>query len=253
MVAANIKIIDSNDKIIDDARYKNEELECFYKEDLMRPKHYGLPWAYYKNIYKKDMLLDNKIMFPDLSIGEGTVFLAEILTTITEIYIMPIDFYGLSESNGEYDNKLKSPQFKHDYMAHFKMVFKILDYHKFKKNSIKLKELFISDLKVAMENNDLDIYLGFKEAFDDIKSLKSYKEDIVNFNTYFALRLIRDCETVHDFYKYKDELIEMELQLKPCLSKEILLELIFIFSSKNFEYYNLHKDEFLKSLDELNI
>ena len=65
--------------------------------------------------------------------------------------------------------------------------------------------------------------------------------------------IIRDCETVHDFYEYKDKLIEMDLQLKPTLLKEILLELIFIFSSKNFEYYKLHKDEFIKSLEEMKI
>lgn len=254
MVGANLKIINSNGEISDDPRYEREELERFYKEDLMRPKHYGLPWAYYKNIYKKDMLLKNKIEFPDLSIGEGIVFLADILTTITDIYIMPVDFYGLSADNSEYKNKLKTPQFKYDYINHFKMVFEILDYHKFKKNSIKLKELFITYLKTAMENNDFDIYYGFNEIFDDITSLKDeYMDDILNFNVYFILRLIRDCETVHEFYEYKDKLIEMDLQLKPTLLKKILLELIFIFSSKNFEYYNLHKDEFIKSLEDLDI
>ncbi|WP_295722233.1 glycosyltransferase family 2 protein [uncultured Methanobrevibacter sp.] len=250
MVSANLKILDSKGKLIEDPRYKANDLEYFFIENVMRPKHYGLPWAYYKNIYKKDMLIKNNIKFPNLTIGEGPVFLSEVLTTISEVYIMSIDYYGLLEDNEEYFNKFKNSNFKYDYMEHYKRVIKVLAFHKFKKNSNRFRKLLLSDLKYAIENNDTDIYKGFKDAFHNhIYILGFLQNNAYYFNAYFLIRMIRECKTVEEFYNYKDELIEMDLIRKHYLPKDLLFELIFIFSSKNFEDYKLHIDEFLESLN----
>lgn len=250
MVSANLKIMDSNGKLTDDPRYKGKDLAYFSTEDILRPENYGLPWAYYKNIYKKDMLIKNDLKFPDLVIGEGPVFIADVLTTISEIYIMPIDYYGLFKDNEEYINKFKNFNFKHDYMEHFKIIVKFFRDHEFKDNSMKFRKLLLKDLKYAIENNDTDLYKGFKDAFyNNIYLLGFFQKEAIYFNAYFLIRMIRECETVEDFYNYKDELIEMDLISKPYIPKDLLFELIFIFSSKNFEYYKLHLDEFLESLN----
>ena len=166
IVCGNLKRINSDNEILKNPNYKLDYSSYFTEYYLVRPKHYGLPWDFQKNIFKKDFIIKNNIGFPDLKIGSDVLFLVDFLTSIQEIYIIPIDLYGYDYTiNGNYKDKFKNYQMKHDYIVHFKILLEILDYYKFKKNANKLKKIFIGDLNTSIKNKDTEFYKIFNEIF----------------------------------------------------------------------------------------
>ena len=201
-----------------------------------------------KNIFKKDFIIKNNIGFPDLKIGSDVLFLVDFLTSIQEIYIIPIDLYGYDYTiNGNYKDKFKNYQMKHDYIVHFKILLEILDYYKFKKNANKLKKIFIGDLNTSIKNKDTEFYKIFNEIFDNTKTLSNYKDELLYFDLFFSTLILRNGKIVENFYKTKEKLKEINLDSN--LPKKLLLEVEFILSCKNFEDYKLNIDEFIKSID----
>lgn len=250
IVCGNLKRINSDNELLKNPNYQLDYCSRFKEYYLVRPKHYGLPWDFQKNIFKKDFLIKNEIAFPDLKIGSDIVFLADYLTSIQEIYIIPIDLYGYDYTiNGKYKDKFKNYTMKHDYILHFKKLFEILDYSKFEKNANKLKKIFIDDLNKAIENKDTEFYNIFNKIFDNTKTLNKYKDELLYFDLFFSTLILRNGEIVENFYKMKDKLKKINLDSNT-LPKKLVLEVEFILSSKNFEYYKLNIDEFLKSMKE---
>ncbi|WP_069592870.1 glycosyltransferase family 2 protein [Methanosphaera sp. WGK6] len=99
MVGGNLKRVADDGTLEDNFNYKHKNYTYFDKYGFILPEDYGIPWAFYKNIFKKELLYENKILFPDLKRGQDPVFLAEILTKISKIYTVPIDLYGYNYSN----------------------------------------------------------------------------------------------------------------------------------------------------------
>ena len=75
MVTGNIKLLNKEGKF---SPFAHLEYYADYKEIL--PEEYGIPWSFYKSIYKKEFLDENNILFPDLFKGQDSVFLAEVLS-----------------------------------------------------------------------------------------------------------------------------------------------------------------------------
>ena len=248
IVCGNLKRINSDNEILKNPNYKLDYSSYFTEYYLVRPKHYGLPWDFQKNIFKKDFIIKNNIGFPDLKIGSDVLFLVDFLTSIQEIYIIPIDLYGYDYTiNGNYKDKFKNYQMKHDYIVHFKILLEILDYYKFKKNANKLKKIFIGDLNTSIKNKDTEFYKIFNEIFDNTKTLSNYKDELLYFDLFFSTLILRNGKIVENFYKTKEKLKEINLDSN--LPKKLLLEVEFILSCKNFEDYKLNIDEFIKSID----
>ena len=248
IVCGNLKRINSDNEILKNPNYKLDYSSYFTEYYLVRPKHYGLPWDFQKNIFKKDFIIKNNIGFPDLKIGSDVLFLVDFLTSIQEIYIIPIDLYGYDYTiNGNYTDKFKNYQMKHDYIVHFKILLEILDYYKFKKNANKLKKIFIGDLNTSIKNKDTEFYKIFNEIFDNTKTLSNYKDELLYFDLFFSTLILRNGKIVENFYKTKEKLKEINLDSN--LPKKLLLEVEFILSCKNFEDYKLNIDEFIKSID----
>ena len=127
MVSANLKGSELNGDLVD-----NFNLERFITEKSISPQDYGIPYSFYKNIFRKDFLVKNNIQFPNLLRGQDPVFLAEILTLVDEIYTIPLDLYGFRYPDGGSLLKINTYQKKHDYIRHFKDTFDILDNASFK-------------------------------------------------------------------------------------------------------------------------
>lgn len=126
MVAGNIKLVD------EEGNYSPfTHLDYYTDYGTILPEDYGIPWAFYKNIYKKDFLTENGIEFPDLIRGQDPVFLAEILSKVDVIHIVPVDVYAYYYIDGFV--KVNSYKRIHDHLMHYKMVFDYLSDSKFKK------------------------------------------------------------------------------------------------------------------------
>ena len=66
----------------------------YTSNDVILPEQYGIPWSFYKNIFKREFLVENNIYFPDLLRGQDPVFLAEALTKVDKIYVAATDLYA---------------------------------------------------------------------------------------------------------------------------------------------------------------
>ena len=151
-------------------------LEYFTEDKVILPEEYGLPWSFYKSIYKTTFLRENKIYFPDLLRGQDPVFLAEILTKVDKIYAVATDVYAYVF----YDaiDRCNTYRKLHDQILHYKIVFDYLEEPKFSKAVYDFKKAFIwfldqlspEDLKTSLEIID--------EVFDEdsiiLKEVKDY-------------------------------------------------------------------------------
>ncbi|WP_292884646.1 glycosyltransferase [Methanobrevibacter sp. UBA212] len=122
MVSGNIKLIDEGDEF---SSYQDR----FTEYDSLKPGEYGIPLSFHKNIFKREFIVNEDVIFPDLMIGQDSVFLAEILSKVNEIYTVPIDFYAhrYVDDAGQCNTREK----RFDYIKHYKMVFDYLSDSKF--------------------------------------------------------------------------------------------------------------------------
>ena len=195
MVSGNIKLVDS------DGNYSPfKDLDYYETDKIIKPEDYGIPWAFYKSIYKKDFLLNNHIFFPDLIRGQDPVFLAEVLSKIDIIYTASIDFYAYYYINGA--NQCNTFKKRYHHITHFKEVFKYFSDPKFSalKNQFK-KKLFIFIDMMGIEGSE-DTLFSIRELF---------KEDKI---------LVSECEEYYykKFFNDKNLLNKLELLNSPKIS-----------------------------------
>ena len=166
MVSANLKGILASGEL-----ENNPILKRFSKIDTISPKDYGIPYSYIKNIFKKSFIEENGFTFPDLRRGQDPVFLAEILTTVKEIPVVPVDLYGVRYPVQGSLNKINNHQKKHDYIMHFKSTFDVLRkanfIDMFHDYEVKLYEY----IKHPGNSKDRFIYDTVNEIFKDDKEV----------------------------------------------------------------------------------
>lgn len=253
MVGGNLKRINSNNKILANPNYKNGNYKLFTEYGLIHPEEYGVPWAFYKNIYKADFLSEHNIIFPDLKRGQDPVFLAKILTLVDAIYTVPVTLYGYNYSiAGKPENKINTYEKKLDYLIHFKQVIDVLDDGNLKKLSHKFKKVLISYLKLAMNENDFEVYEIFNDIFSNRrKYFKKFNDQINYFESYFCVLSIRKCNSEEEFNSLKKKLYDNKLWANYEIDSNLSHELILIFSSESFEDYVSNKDKFVLNSLEL--
>lgn len=253
MVGGNLKRINSNNKILANPNYKNGNYKLFTEYGLIHPEEYGVPWAFYKNIYKADFLSEHNIIFPDLKRGQDPVFLAKILTLVDVIYTVPVTLYGYNYSiAGKPENKINNFKKKFDYLVHFKQVIDVLDEGNLDELSHKFKKVLISYLKLAMNENDFEVYEIFNDIFSNRrKYFKKFNDQINYFESYFCVLSIRKCNSEEEFNSLKKKLYDNKLWANYEIDSNLSHELILIFSSESFEDYVSNKDKFVLNSLEL--
>ena len=170
MVSGNIKLVDGENNF---SPFK--DLDYYEEDSKILPENYGIPWAFYKSIYKREFLLDNKIFFPDLIRGQDPVFLAEALSKVDIIYTANIDFYAYYYINGA--NQCNTFKKRYHHITHFKEVFKYFSDPKF--NDLKKqfkKKLFIFIDMMGVEGAE-DTLFSIRELFKDNEILVSECEE----------------------------------------------------------------------------
>ena len=197
IVSANIMGINLENNIVKTYNLPYiEEYECILPED------YGIPYSFYKNIFKSSFLIQNNFSFPDYKRGEDPIFLANILTHVDKIYNVPIDFYGYRYSVNDSLDKIDSYEKKYDYIKHFKDTFDILSRTpKFNKTLNKYIDTFYKYLSYFDSNKkDIELYNIVKEVFSN------NEYDILdNIDKYFYIPKISIIVPVYNVDKYLEE------------------------------------------------
>ncbi|GBR74968.1 glycosyl transferase GTA-type super family, partial [Candidatus Termititenax aidoneus] len=70
-------------------------------QNILLPENYEIPWYFFRNIYRRKFLLENKISFPDYRRGQDVVFLAKVLSLVKYIYVCAEDLYVYRVSDAE--------------------------------------------------------------------------------------------------------------------------------------------------------
>ena len=121
ITSANLQFIEKDYNLKENWHYINGDYMYFSSYDFISPKEYGIPYAFYKNIFKRDFIIKHNILFPDLIRGQDPIFLAKALASTNKIYTVPLNFYGYNYSIGGGVNvKINDYNKKYSYMQHFK-------------------------------------------------------------------------------------------------------------------------------------
>ena len=106
VVSSNIKRKDENGQILIDSNYLRNYYNYFPINTIINSEDYGIPWAFYKNIYKKSFLEENNITFPSLNKGSDMVFLTNVLKSVETIPVINKNLYAyhyLTKGFSEYN------------------------------------------------------------------------------------------------------------------------------------------------------
>lgn len=210
MVGANLKRIKKDGHLEENYDFENTLYTYFTNKETISPQEYGIPWAFYKNIYKKSFLEENNIKFPNYHVGEDPVFLANVLTKIKQIPVLNIDLYGYNHSvGGGLNIKLDSYDKKREYIEHYMEVFDILKNNSFEESYYSYKKEFIDYINFRQNINDEDIQ-KIVQQLSDVDN--HFKDDDYG---YFILECIRKpAENENEEYNL----------IKKCIFEESILE-----------------------------
>lgn len=247
-VGANLKRVTVDGTVEEEYNPENAPFTYFKKEEILTPSDYGIPWAFYKNIYRKNFICENDIKFPDLKRGQDPIFLANVLANLEEFPVLPVNLYGYNHSaSGGVNLKLTTYDKKRDYIQHFVDTFDILEKNELYEALSVYKEEFINFLNFKQNIYDEDIRKIITELLRVDKYFKNTDYG------YLIIDLIKNPPT--------EENEDYNL-IKQCLFEESMLEDTFIdvdrlkvfakISQKSSEDENLLKISFiqLKNIEE---
>ncbi|OWT33821.1 hypothetical protein BGI41_00455 [Methanobrevibacter sp. 87.7] len=255
LVSGNIKIINSKGEV------KTTSDSKYYKNNIIiKPEEYGIPWYFYKNIYKREFLISNNIYFPNLIIGEDSVFLAKSLSKLDCIYIVNIDLYGYCYKDNT--NKSNNPKAVYDYVKQFECIFKYFKNPKFNKIkhdyeyklfnfanrlSTKNKEIMLSAIKEIFKDN-----LNIIKRFEDYYYLKysNNKKLMENLNITLEKPRISIIIPLYNTEKYLNENIDSILK-----QDFEDFEIIYVndgSTDKSLEILESYKDKRIKIINQKN-
>lgn len=227
MVGANQKRVSIDGNLEDNFNYKQKNYTYFSDYGVISPQEYGIPWAFYKNIFKRSFLNKHNITFPNLKRGQDPVFLAEVLTKVNQIYVVCTDLYGYNYAlGGGANSKVNDYNKKLDYMNHYKMTFKILDDAHFTEISNSYKKQLITYLKLKNNRNDKELFEIVHKIFEDDN--KTYFENVDEEIIYLELCLVNpENKDVYTFLieSVKSQLYSMNInniQINPVIFKKYL-------------------------------
>ncbi len=231
MVSANLKGINRKGKFVN-----NKNLERFTNEGFITPEQYGIPYSFYKNIFKRELLVENNIIFPDLLRGQDPVMLAEIFTHIDKIPTVPVDLYGFRYAQGSGLLKINTYRKKYDYIKHFKETFDILEaagFNVMKENYVEKLVEFIKSFHNTYTKEIKDIvYDVFSDDEDILELVKDY---FINPKISVIIPVYNASDFLHESIPsvLKQSLKEIELICVNDGSKDNSLEILEEFAKQD--------------------
>lgn len=269
IVCANLKRIRQNGDLETNYDFKNTKFTYFNKKDVVLPIEYGIPFAFYRNIFKREFIEKHEIIFPDLIRGQDPIFMANALVNTDELYVLSADLYGYNHSVGGGVNiKVNTYEKKLAYIKHFKCTFDILKDNMFDGSLEGYKREFMDYLLFQNNLYDDDIKKAARKVFsNDINEY--FKEEDYGY-AYLDMILnddkVKELETFGEIKKYlihetllNDNFIEVDYLreyiqiINENKSNKKLLEQTSINSVKEVETEVNEDYEFLsENIDKIN-
>lgn len=252
IVSANLQFVKKDYSIKENHHYERGDYVCFDEFDTISPDDYGIPYAFYKNIFKRKFLIDNDIIFPDLLRGQDPVFLAKAFTHTKEIYTCPVDLYGYNYSvGGGVNNKMNNYQKKKSYIMHFRDACDELQDGGLLKTSKEYKLHMTRYLNWKKNNQDEDLFRIYGELFDKPEEyFDTSDKNYIIFNAAARSYLLYHSDDENLFTKVKKSMegIDAEKLPKAVRQKHSLI----IDSSTLDDYKDRYYDFTIEKLEKRN-
>ena len=215
LICANLRRINQDYTLDEHYDFFNSRFTYFTKSGVFNSEDYGIPFAFYKNIFKRTFLEENNIVFPDLRFGEDPVFMVNVLAHIEQFQTLAIDFYGYNHSiGGGVNEKITTFEKKYAYIKHFKDIFDILIKNNLFSILSTYKKEFIdyliySDNIHDEEINDIvkDLFSNFEHYFEKDEYGYFIMDYIVNREQYDMSASSQESE-LNEFLEIKKYFLE---------------------------------------------
>ncbi len=239
LVAGNLQELLPNGKLIYNSNYTDNNYYEFKTIEKIPSKEYGVPWAFYKNIYKKSFLVEKDIRFRDLIRGQDPVFMAEVLVNLDEIYGVPVVLYAyLFPEKGNTYGKVNSPKKRLHYVTHYKRTFDIFEEGGLENLSEQYKPKFLNFFRYSARVSDLAAYDTILEVFGKHNHyFDNFKDRYDFYNISLILDKINAENTEEYFQEAKDEIKSIEVWKIPKINAYQHRVISFINSCETFEEY----------------
>lgn len=241
VVCGNLKKLTQDRVLIDNPNCIKNNYYCFDEISTISPNEYGVPWAFYKNIFKKSFLDDNNIRFKDLIRGQDPVFLSEVLANADILYGVPVDFYAyMFPLKGRPYYKVNTPVKKLHYITHYKDTFDILEKAGLFNLSEKYKPKFIKYLNYSIKTQNLEIYQMIIDVFG-VKNnyFNNFQDEYNLFIASHMLHMVLIKDSNEFFFKTREKLNKLNIFNNKLLSEDLLDDIKILFTADNFEEYKI--------------
>lgn len=239
IVSGNLKKLTQDRVMVDNPNCIEDNYYCFDKDCVISPEDYGVPWAFYKNLYKTTFLNEKDVRFRDLIRGQDPVFMAEALSKVDKVYGVKTDYYAyMFPVPGKPYLKVNNSLKKLHYTKHYKDTFDIYEAAGMYKASEKYKPKLIKYFNYSMKEDDLEIFEIAMDLFGSTNHyFDNFREDFDKFKMHHMLNKL-DIEDSPEYYEViKDELSKIDVATNTKLSNTQVRKLLVILNSPTFDDY----------------
>ncbi|WP_458402850.1 glycosyltransferase family 2 protein [Methanobrevibacter sp.] len=239
IVSGNLKKMTQDRKLIDNPNCVEGNYYCFDRDCVITPEEYGVPWAFYKNLYKKSFMDENDIRFRDLIRGQDPVFMADALSKVDKVYGVKTDFYAyMFPVPGKPYLKVNNSLKKLHYTKHYKDTFDIYENAGMYGASEKYKPKLIKYFNYSIKEDDLEIFEIAMNLFGSTNDyFVNFQEDFDKFKIHHILNKI-DIKSTEEYYTYaKEEISKIDIATNSKLTNNHIRKLLVVLNSETYEDY----------------
>lgn len=239
IVSGNLKKLTRDRVMVDNPNCAEDNYYCFEKDCVITPEEYGVPWAFYKNLYKKTFLDDNDIRFRDLIRGQDPVFMAEALAHVDKVYGVRTDFYAyMFPVPGKPYLKVNNSLKKLHYTKHYKDTFDIYEEAGMYGASEKYKPKLMKYFNYSVKEDDMEIFDIAMDLFGpDNHYFDNFREDFDKFKIHHILKKIDLNDDDEYFLTARQMLSDTDMATNSKLSNGEIRNLLVVLNSDTYEDY----------------
>lgn len=239
IVSGNLKKLTRDRVMVDNPNCVEDNYYCFDRDCVISPEEYGVPWAFYKNLFKREFFNKNNIRFRDLIRGQDPVFMAEALAHVDKVYGVKTDFYAyMFPVPGKPYLKVNNSLKKLHYTKHYKDTFDIYESAGMYAASEKYKPKLMKYLNYSVKENDLEIYEIVMDLFGSTNDyFDNFKEEFDRFKIHHVLKKI-DIEDSEEYFKIaKEEFENVDFATNTRLTNNETRKLLVVLNSDKYDDY----------------
>lgn len=249
VVCANLKFVELDWTVSDNPHYEcGDYLKC-EEYGTINPRDYGIPYAFYKNIFKKEYVDEYGIRFPDLVRGQDPIFMASALINTKELYTVPLDLYGYNHAIGGGVNvKINTYKKKFDYLQHFKDTADILEEGGFKETSDFYKIHLFRFLTFKENAHDPEIIDIFNDIFGIFND--SFDEDDFNYTRFIIpakFYLINKYGSEEFFIKVNKDFLQINIYDTFAIDEKVIEDYFLVVYSNSFDDFKSNYAKYLSN------